>query len=75
MIKLELDFEEIVERLQRQKTEEINIMEFIIILFGVLSQEEKDEFTRKMGEIKCPEDKFALIEEYRHYIMPNNQMN
>ena len=72
MIKLELDFEEIVERLQKQKTKDINMMEFIIILFGVLSQEEKDEFTRKMGEIKCPEDKFSLIEEYRHYIMPNN---
>ena len=72
MIKLELDFEEIVERLQKQKTKDINMMEFVIILFGVLSQEEKDEFTRKMGEIKCPEDKFNLIEEYRHYIMPNN---
>ena len=72
MIKLELDFEEIVERLQKQKTKDINMMEFIIILFGVLSQEEKDEFTRKMGEIKCREDKFSLIEEYRHYIMPNN---
>lgn len=67
--------EELRNKLWNQKTEDINIMEMVIILFSIISKEEQEKFTRKMGEIKCPEDKFALIEEYRHYLIPDNKLN
>lgn len=75
MIKLEFDVEEIRNKLHKQKTEEINIMEFIIVLSTIISKEEQRVFTEKMSKITCPEDKFALIEEYRHYLIPDNQLN
>ena len=67
--------EELKNKLYNQKTEEINIMEFIIILFPMITKEEQGVFTKKMGEITCPEDKFALIEEYKHYLIPDNKLN
>ena len=75
MIKLEFDVEEARERLHKQKTEEINIMEMIIVLFSIISKEEQKVFSDKMSKITCPEDKFALIEEYRHYLIPDNKLN
>lgn len=75
MMKLEFDVEEIRNKLHKQKTEEINIMEFIIVLSTIISKEEQNVFTEKMSKINCPEDKFALIEEYRHYLIPDNQLN
>ena len=75
MMKLEFDVEEIRNKLHKQKTEEINIMEFIIVLSTIISKEEQRVFTEKMSKITCPEDKFALIEEYRHYLIPNNELN
>jgi hypothetical protein len=75
MMKLEFDVEEIRNKLHKQKTEEINIMEFIIVLSTIISKEEQRVFTEKMSKITCPEDKFALIEEYRHYLIPDNQLN
>ena len=75
MMKLEFDVEEIRNKLHKQKTEEINIMEFIIVLSTIISKEEQCVFTEKMSKITCPEDKFALIEEYRHYLIPDNQLN
>lgn len=75
MMKLEFDVEEIRNKLYKQKTEEINIMEFIIVLSTIISKEEQRVFTEKMSKITCPEDKFALIEEYRHYLIPDNQLN
>lgn len=50
-------------------------MEFIIVLSTIISKEEQRVFTEKMSKINCPEDKFALIEEYRHYLIPDNQLN
>lgn len=75
MMKLEFDVEEIRNKLHKQKTEEINIMEFIIVLSTIISKEEQRVFTEKMSKITCPEDKFALIEEYRHYLIPDNELN
>lgn len=75
MMRLEFDVEEIRNKLHKQKTEEINIMEFIIVLSTIISKEEQRVFTEKMSKITCPEDKFALIEEYRHYLIPDNQLN
>ena len=75
MMKLEFDVEEIRNKLHKQRTEEINIMEFIIVLSTIISKEEQRVFTEKMSKITCPEDKFALIEEYRHYLIPDNQLN
>ena len=50
-------------------------MEFIIVLSTIISKKEQNVFTEKMSKITCPEDKFALIEEYRHYLIPDNQLN
>ena len=75
MMELEFDVEEIRNKLHKQKTEEINIMEFIIVLSTIISKEEQRVFTEKMSKINCPEDKFTLIEEYRHYLIPDNQLN
>lgn len=75
MMKLEFDVEEIRNKLYNQKTEEINIMEFIIVLSTMMSKEEQALFTDKMSKLTCPEDKFALIEEYRHYLIPDNELN
>lgn len=67
--------EELRNKLWNQKSEEINIMEFIIVLFSIISKEERFVFSEKMNKLTCPEDKFALIEEYRHYLIPDNKLN
>ena len=67
--------EELRNKLWNQKSEEINIMEFIIVLFSIISKEERFVSSDKMNKLTCPEDKFALIEEYRHYLIPDNKLN
>lgn len=75
MIDGEFDVEEARKRLHNQKTEDINIMELIIVLSTIMSKEEQEVFSDKMSKLTCPEDKFALIEEYRHYLIPDNELN